>query len=352
MSFFIDDFEVGGSKTYIIAELSANHSGSLNKAIDAISKAKEAGANAVKIQTYTAESLTISSSHPSFLISNGTIWDGQTLFELYTKAQTPHSWVKPIFDEAKRVGLSCFSSPFDFQAVDILEDNNCPAYKIASPEILHIDLIRYVARTQKPIILSTGIASWSDVDRAIDVVRSEGNNKIGLLKCTAEYPAPYNKANLATLKKFTEKYGVVAGLSDHTLGSVVPVVSIANGAKIIEKHFNPDMSEDSVDGAFSLNAIEFAQMVRDVRIAEVVIGESNLRPETPLDVPRGPVGRSLYVVKNIEAGEFIGRDNVSAIRPGFGVHPVLIDEILGKKVISRLEKGTPITRDIINKYVE
>jgi pseudaminic acid synthase len=352
MSFFIDDFEVGGSKTFIIAELSANHAGSLERALEAIAIAKNAGADAVKIQTYTAESLTISSDHPSFFISNGTIWDGQTLFDLYTKAQTPHSWIKPIFEEAKRLGMCCFSSPFDYEAIDILEDNDCPAYKIASPEILHVDLIRYAARTKKPIILSTGIASWSDVDRAIDIIRSVGNNKIGLLKCTAEYPAPYNKANLATIRNFAEKYGVIPGLSDHTLGSVVPVISVAEGAKIIEKHFDPYPSTGSVDSAFSLNPSEFAQMVRDVRIAEVVVGESKLKPEIPLDVPRGPVGRSLYVVKDIEIGESINHDNVRAIRPGFGVHPVLLEEILGKKIITRLEKGTPITQDIIERYVK
>ena len=259
------------SKVFIIAELSANHNGSLETAKETIRAAKRAGADCIKLQTYTADTITIDSSKDDFLIK-GTIWDGQNLYSLYQQAYTPWEWHKELFDVAKEEGLICFSSPFDKTAVDFLETLDAPAYKIASFEITDIPLIEYVASKGKPVIISTGIAEIADIELAVDACKRMGNTKIALLKCTSSYPAPIEEANMSMIKDLADRFGVVAGLSDHTMGATVPIVATVLGAKIIEKHFILDRSVGGPDASFSMNELEFSAMVKSIREAESAIG--------------------------------------------------------------------------------
>jgi pseudaminic acid synthase len=317
------------SKVFIIAELSANHNGSLETALETIRAAKRAGADCIKLQTYTADTITIDCLRDDFLIK-GTIWEGTNLYELYQQAYTPWEWHKILFEEAEKQGLICFSSPFDKTAVDFLEEINTPAYKIASFEITDIPLIEYVASKGKPIIISTGIATLYDIELALEACRKMGNNDIALLKCTSSYPAPIEEANMAMVFDFKERFDVIPGLSDHTLGYIVPIVSVCYGAKIIEKHFILDRSIGGPDASFSLNESEFKEMVTSIREAEKAIGviDYNL---TEKQEKGKDFSRSLYVVKDIKEGDIITEDNLRSIRPGFGLHPKFYHESLGTK---------------------
>lgn len=313
---------------YIIAELSANHNGSLETAIETIKAAKRAGADAIKLQTYTADTITINSSNPDFIIQ-GTIWEGRNLYELYQEAYTPWEWHERLFKVAEEEGLECFSSPFDITAVDFLETLNCPIYKIASFEITDIPLIEYVASKGKPIIISTGIATLEDIELAVDTCRKVGNNQITLLKCTSSYPAPIEEANMAMIPELARRFNVISGLSDHTMGSTVPLVATALGAKIIEKHFILDRSIGGPDASFSMNEEEFSEMVKSVREAEKALGVVDY-DLTPKQLDGRRFCRSLYVVKDIKKGEVITEEHVRSIRPGFGGHPKELKNIIGK----------------------
>jgi pseudaminic acid synthase len=333
------------SNVFIIAELSANHNGSLEVALETVRAAKRAGADCIKLQTYTADTITIDSKKEDFLIK-GTLWDGKNLYELYQEAFTPWDWHQAIFEEAEKNGLVCFSSPFDKTAVDFLETLQAPAYKIASFEITDIPLIEYTASKGKPIIISTGIATMEDIEMALAACRRVGNNDIALLKCTSSYPAPVEEANMVMVKDFEERFGVVAGLSDHTMGATVPVVATCFGAKIIEKHFILDRSIGGPDASFSMNEQEFTEMVKSVREAEKAIGVVDYQL-TEKQAKGKDFSRSLYVVKDIKKGEVITEDHVKSIRPGFGLHPQYYNAILGQKANANLEKGTRMSLDFI-----
>ena len=342
----IGNREVGSSaKTFIIAELSANHNGSLETALETIRAAKRAGADAIKLQTYTADSMTIDSNKEDFIIKGGTIWDGQNLYKLYLEAYTPWEWHKTLFDCAKEEGLICFSTPFDKASVDLLESLDVPAYKIASFEITDIPLIEYTASKGKPIVLSTGISGLEDIELALDACRRMGNNQIGLLKCTSSYPAPVNEANMAMIPEFKNRFNVIPGLSDHTMGSVVPIVATTLGAKIIEKHFILDRSIGGPDASFSMNEEEFTQMVKDIRNAELAVGQVTYEP-TEKQIKGRDFCRSLYVVEDIKEGEIITEQNVRSIRPGYGMHPKELNEWLGKPAPRAYERGSRFLTDL------
>ena len=326
------------SSVFIIAELSANHNGSLATAIDTIKAAKRAGADAIKFQTYTADTLTLDCDKDDFLIKGGTIWDGKTLYDLYKEAYTPWEWHAQLFEVAKEEGLIFFSSPFDKTAVDFLESLNSPAYKIASFEI---PLIEYVASKMKPIIISTGIAELEDIELALDACHRMGNYDVALLKCTSSYPAPIEEANMCMVKDLAERYNVISGLSDHTMGATVPVVATCFGAKIIEKHFILDRSIGGPDASFSMNEAEFTAMVKAVREAESAIGKVDYSL-TEKQAKGKDFSRSLYVVEDMKAGDVFTEKNVRSIRPGFGLHPKYYNGILGKKVNINIEKGTAL----------
>jgi pseudaminic acid synthase len=343
----IEDFVINKiSPVFIIAELSANHNGSLETAIETIRAAKRAGANCIKLQTYTADTMTIDCDKVDFEI-NGTIWDGQNLYKLYQEAYTPWEWHEELLRVAKEEGLICFSSPFDKTAVDFLEELNVPAYKIASFEITDIPLIEYVASKRKPIIISTGIAELEDIELALEACRRMGNNDIALLKCTSSYPAPINEANMVMVKDLAERFNVISGLSDHTMGATVPVVATCFGAKIIEKHFILDRSIGGPDASFSMNEDEFTAMVKAVREAESAIGVVDYTL-TEKQAKGKDFSRSLYVVEDMKAGNIITEKNVRSIRPGFGLHPKYLKVILGKKVARDIEKGDRFEMNLIS----
>ena len=335
------------SSVFIIAELSANHNGSIETAIETIRAAKRAGADAIKLQTYTSDTMTIDCQKDDFIIK-GTIWDKQNLYKLYQQAYTPWEWHEQLFQVAKTEGLECFSSPFDKTAVDFLEELNTPAYKIASFEITDIPLIEYVASKGKPIIISTGIAELEDIQLAVDTCRKVGNNDIALLKCTSSYPAPIDEANMVMIKDLTDRFQVIPGLSDHTMGSTVPVVATAYGAKIIEKHFILDRSIGGPDASFSMNENEFKEMVKAVREAELAIGKLDYKL-TPKQLKGKDFSRSLYVVEDIKVGELFTKNNVKSIRPGFGLHPKYYNTILGEVSNNDIEKGTRFSLEFIKK---
>jgi pseudaminic acid synthase len=319
-------------KVFIIAELSANHNGSLEIALETIRAAKRTGADAIKLQTYTADTITLNSKKPDFMINHGTIWDGQNLHDLYHEAHTPWEWHKALFDEAAKEGLYCFSSPFDPTAVDLLEELDCPAYKVASAEITDLPLIEYIASKGKPVIISTGMADDNDIELALEAVRKTGNNQVALLKCTTSYPAPIEEANLVMVGDLTEKFGVPSGLSDHTLGWVAPVVSVCFGARIIEKHFILNHSIGGPDASFSLDEKEFTEMVSAVRDAEKAIGKVTYEL-TPKQIVGRQFCRSLYVVKDIKKGEIITNEHIRSVRPGYGMHPKELKHIIGQVAI-------------------
>jgi pseudaminic acid synthase len=335
------------SNVFIIAELSANHNGSIDVAIDTIKAAKRAGANAIKLQTYTADTLTINCDKEDFILKSGSIWDGRTYYDLYQEAYTPWEWHEDLFKAAAIEGLICFSSPFDKSAVDLLEDLNTPAYKIASFEITDIPLIEYVASKGKPVIISTGIATLEDIELAVDACIRMGNQDIALLKCTSSYPAPIEEANLKMIKDLSERFGVISGLSDHTMGSTAAVVASCLGAKIIEKHFIIDRSIGGPDASFSMNETEFSDMVKTIREAEKAMGvvDYNL---TQKQLKGRNFCRSLYVVENIQNGEEITTQNVRSIRPGYGLHPQFYKDVIGKRAVRDIEMGERMNLDMVS----
>tara|TARA_B100001059_G_scaffold31074_1_gene25173 strand:- start:3982 stop:5004 length:1023 start_codon:yes stop_codon:yes gene_type:complete len=334
------------NNVFVIAELSANHGGSLEIALETVRAAKRAGADAIKIQTYTAETITLDSRKEYFKISQGTHWDGMYLHDLYKKASLPWDWHDEIFKVAKEEGLVCFSSPFDHTAIDFLEELETPIYKIASFEITDIPLIEYAASKGKPMIISTGIAEIEDIELAIETCKKAGNNDITILKCTSAYPADPTDANLLTIPDIKERFGVKAGLSDHTMGIEGPVVATVLGATVIEKHFILDKPIGGPDAHFSLDEKEFTEMVKAVRIAEQMIGKVDYEMTDKKKKSR-QFSRSLFVVKDVKIGEQITLENVRSIRPGFGMHPRHLSEIIGKKFKENFEKGTPMNFDLI-----
>ena len=344
----IDKYNIDSdSKIFIIAELSANHNGSLEIALETVRAASRSGADCIKLQTYKADTMTIDSDKEDFLIKD-TIWDGYNLYQLYKEAHTPWEWHEEIFKVAKEEGLICFSSPFDKTAVDFLETLNVPAYKIASFEITDIPLIEYVASKGKPIILSTGIAELDDIELAIDTCKRMGNDNIALLKCTSSYPAPIEEANMAMVRDLSERFNVITGLSDHTMGSIVPLVATCFGAKIIEKHFILNHSIGGPDASFSMDEKEFTEMVLNIRKAESAIGNVDYNL-TKKQLKGKDFSKSIYVVKDIKAGEILTENNIKCIRPGFGMHPKHYKDVLGKKTKFKIEKGDRLS---FNKLIE
>ena len=327
------------SSVFIIAELSANHNGSLSTAIDTIRAAKLAGADAIKLQTYTADTLTLDVNNEDFIIKSETIWDGQKYYDLYEKAHTPWKWHKVLFEAAKKQGLVCFSSPFDPTAVDFLETLGNPIYKVASFEITDIPLIEYIASKGKPMIISTGIADLEDIKLALNACKKMSNEDVALLKCTSSYPAPMEEANLIMIKDLADRFGVISGLSDHTLGTTAPVVAVTLGAKIIEKHFILDRSVGGPDSSFSINESEFTAMVKAIRETEKAIGKIDYTL-TDKQLKGRDFSRSLYITKDVKKGDLVLNENIRSIRPGFGLHPKFLSEVLGKKFKKNLIKGT------------
>jgi pseudaminic acid synthase len=327
--------------------LSANHNGSIDTAIETIRAAKRAGADCIKLQTYTADTITLDSDKDDFIIK-GTIWDGKKLHTLYQEAYTPWDWHARLYEVAKEEGLIIFSSPFDKTAVDLLEDLNSPAYKIASFEITDIPLIKYVASKMKPIIISTGIAELEDIELALETCRKAGNNDIALLKCTSSYPAPIEEANMCMVNDLATRFGVISGLSDHTMGSTVAIVATAFGAKIIEKHFILDRSIGGPDASFSMNEEEFTAMVKSIREAEKAIGIVDYKL-TEKQAKGKDFSRSLYIAKDIKKGEIFTEKNVRSVRPGFGLHPKYLEEIIDKVAVCDLEMGTAMKMEFLTR---
>lgn len=338
---------IKGNRVFIIAELSANHGGDIETAIKTVRAAKRTGADAIKLQTYTADTITLDSDKEDFIIK-GTIWEGKKLYDLYKEASLPWEWHEELYKVAKEEELICFSSPFDKTAVDFLESLNTPIYKIASFEITDVNLIAYAASKQKPMILSTGIAEYEDIELAVKTCREVGNNDITLLKCTSSYPAPIEEANLVMMQRFAKDFDVKVGLSDHTLGTTVPVVATALGATVIEKHFIMDRSIGGADASFSLDEKEFTEMVTAVRNAEKAMGKESYEL-TEKQIAGKAFARSLYVAEDIKAGEMITEKNVRSVRPGFGLHPKYFGEIIGKKASKYIEMAERLSLEDTQK---
>jgi len=326
----IGNFDINRDGTYIIAELSANHGGKIEIAKETIKAAKEIGANAIKLQTYTADTITLDCDRDDFIIKGGTLWDNRKLYDLYKEAFLPWEWHEELFEYARSINIDIFSSPFDKTAIDFLEQFNPSAYKIASFEITDYELIRYAASKCKPIIISTGIATIDEIQDAVDICRNEGNDDIVLLKCTSAYPAPLEDANLATIPNLAETFEVISGFSDHTLGTTAPVVAVTLGAKVIEKHFILDKSTGGADSNFSLDKHEFADMIKAVRDAEKLIGKVDYSMTEKKKNSR-QFSRSLYVAKDIKKGETFTEENIRSVRPGYAMHPKYLKDILGTK---------------------
>ena len=322
----------------IIAEMSANHDCDIEIAKETIRAAKRAGADAIKMQTYTPDTMTLNCQNDDFKVQGGTLWDGRYLHELYQKASLPWEWHKELFDLAKSEGLICFSTPFDISAVDFLEELDCPIYKIASFQIADIPLIEYIAKKQKPIIMSTGIANYEDIKLAIETCRNAGNNDITILKCTSSYPAPINEANLKMMKRFSDDFDVKVGLSDHTMGNLLPILSIAMGATVIEKHFKLNDDVGGADASFSVNEKDFKKLVDDVRQAESAMGKETYEL-TEKQISGKRYGRSLYVSEEIKLGDKLTEHNIKSVRPSLGMHPKYYHQVIGKKALVNLNKG-------------
>lgn len=349
MSQFIEikDRRIGpGYPTYIIAEMSANHNQRFEKAVEIVKAAKEAGADAVKLQTYTPDTMTIDCDKEYFHIGEGTIWEGRNLYDLYEEAYTPWDWQPRLKGIANDLGLDLFSTPFDQTAVDFLEKMDVPVYKIASFENVDLPLLRRIAQTGKPIIMSTGMATLAEIDEAVRTIREAGGEQLALLKCTSAYPAPPEEMNLRTIPHLAEAFSVPTGLSDHTLGIAVPVAAVALGASIVEKHFTLSRDEPGPDSAFSLEPQELKAMVEAVRTAEKALGQVHYavgEREASSRVFR----RSLFVVEDIEAGEIFTSENVRSIRPGYGLHTRHLDDIIGRCATQAIERGTPLKWDLV-----
>lgn len=348
------EFNIGNKKigknypVFMVADLSANHLQKFDNAVKLIKVAKEIGADAVKLQTYTPDTITIDCDNEYFQIKQGTLWDGKTLYELYTEAYTPWEWQPKLKEIAEDMGLILFSTPFDKTAVDFLEKMDVPCYKVASFEITDIPLIEYIASKGKPVIISTGIATLSDIDEAVDACKRLGNKHIVLLKCTSAYPAPLEEVNLRTIPNLAKTFNVIAGLSDHTLGISVPIAAVSLGARIIEKHLTLDRSLGGPDAPFSLEPNEFKTMVGAVREVEKALG--NISYELTEKMKRSrEFSRSLFVVKDMRAGDPFTEENVRSIRPGYGLHPKYLEDVLGKKARKDIKKGTPLDWMLIER---
>jgi len=335
-----------GESAYIIAEMSANHNQNFDRAVEIVKAAKEAGANAVKLQTYTPDTMTIPSDKEYFRIGKGSLWEGRTLYDLYTEAYMPWEWQPKLKKIANDLGMDLFSTPFDPTAVDFLEEMDVPAYKIASFEIVDLPLIQRIAETGKPIIMSTGMATLGEIEEAVRTIWHAGNNQLALLKCTSAYPAPPEEMNLRTIPHLSEAFGVPVGLSDHTLGIAIPVAAVALGACIVEKHFTLSRDVPSPDSAFSLEPLEFKEMVDAIRVAEKALGKVHYGV-SEREAKSRVFRRSLFVVKNMKAGEVFTKENVRSIRPGYGLPPKYLKNVLGKKAAKNLEKGTPLSWELI-----
>lgn len=342
-------FEIQGrlvgptSLPYVIAELSANHNGSLETALKIMDAAKLAGADAVKLQTYRPDTITLNVDRPEFRVTGG-LWDGRSLYELYEEAHTPWEWHKPLFEHARKLGITIFSSPFDSTAVDLLESLDAPAYKIASLEIVDLPLIRYVASKGKPMIISTGLANETEIQEAVDAARSAGCQHLALLHCVSSYPAPSEEYNLRTIPDMREKYGTVVGLSDHTLDNTTAIASVAMGACIIEKHFTLNRNGGGPDDSFSLEPEDLTHLCRDAKTAWKAVGQVNYG-RTASESANIQFRRSLYFVKSLAAGDTITEDAVKSVRPGFGLAPKYLPEIIGRKLKTNVRYGDPVTLD-------
>lgn len=353
VSIVINERIIGGeSPCYIIAEMSANHDGDINKAIDLIHAAKKAGADAIKLQTYTADTITLNCEKPDFLLPSGNAWEShKSLHALYQKAYTPWEWHKRLFEEAQSLELDIFSSPFDYSAVDLLEGLGVPAYKVASPEITDVGLLAYIAKTGKPVILSTGISNYSDIELAVDTLRINGCNDIAILKCTTAYPTPLNECNLKTIPDIAKSFNCVSGLSDHTEGNIAPMTAVALGASIIEKHFINDSQDESVDAFFSLDCDEFRAMVENVRQVEAALGRVNYQI-TESAQKNILAKRSLYFCQTLPKGHVITEADIRSVRPGFGAHPKYLPKYIGQVLNKSVEYGDRVTPDIILGQIE
>lgn len=335
-------------RVFIIAELSGNHCNDYDLALKSIHAAKEAGADAVKVQTYTADTMTLDVDDDMFRINQGNAWDGKHLYELYEEGSMPWDWQPKLKEEAEKLGLVFFSSPFDPSAVDFLEEMNIPVYKIASYEINDIPLLEKVAALGKPIIISTGIAGGEDIELAVKTCRESGNNQIMLLKCTSAYPAPYEKMNLLTMVDMKKRFNVEVGLSDHSTGATVPIAAVALGARVLEKHFILDKELEGIDQHFSMDPDEFAEMVQQVRNTEAALGKVDYEVGAAKQRER-KFARSLFAVKDIKMGEQFTEENVRSIRPNDGLAPKYYSEVLGGKAKKELERGTPLSWDVIER---
>ena len=335
-----------GHPSFIIGELSCNHNGEYQLAVDSVMAMHAAGVDCLKLQTARPESITIDSRKKDFIIGGGTLWDNKSLFELYSEVYTPWEWHEPLQELAHSLGMEFFSSPFDHDAVEFLEAMNVPAYKIASFEITDIPLIEHAASKGKPIIMSTGVAREEDIREAVEACQRVGNEQIILLKCTSSYPTPLEEVNLNTIPLLREKFGVQVGLSDHTIGYVVPMGAVALGATLIEKHFIMDRALGGPDAAFSMNPSEFGLMIQNVRDVEKAMGLATLELSAKSAKNR-EFARSLYIVADMAEGEVFTKENIRSIRPGFGLSPRHLNEIIGKKATIALEKGTPTSWDTI-----
>lgn len=334
------------AKTFIVAELSANHGHNLETALASVRAIAEAGVDAVKIQTYTADTITLDCNKEDFIVAGGTLWDNTKLYDLYQEAYTPWEWHQAIFDEAKKCGIMCFSTPFDNTAVDFLEECGNPIMKIASFEITDVNLIRYAASKGKPMVISTGIATQEDIELAIQACHEAGNNDITLLRCVSAYPAPLENVNLRTMQDIKERYGVKVGLSDHTMGSDVAIAAVALGAEMVEKHFILDRAIGGPDAAFSMTVEEFRQMVTSIRNVEKALGKVDY-PNDPTQIKGRQFSRSLYISEDMKAGDILTEKNLRSVRPGYGLHPKYLSECLGKKVNRDLVKGERFSLDYL-----
>ena len=330
---------------YVIAELSANHNGKLETALRIIEEAKQAGADAVKLQTYTADTITLDCDSEEFQIHGG-LWDGKSLYQLYQEAHTPWEWHKPLFEHARKLGITIFSSPFDNTAVDLLEDLNAPAYKIASFEAVDLPLIRYVASTGKPMIISTGMADAEEIQDAVDAAHGGGCKELAILHCVSGYPAPAEDYNLRTIPDMIERFGLVTGLSDHTLDNTTAIASVVMGASIIEKHFTLDRTGGGPDDSFSLEPAELAALCRDTKTAWSALGNVDYGRKSS---EQGNVKfrRSLYFMKDLKAGNVITADAVRSVRPGFGLPPKYLESVVGRRLSANVGCNTPVTLDVL-----
>lgn len=325
------------NNTFIIAELSANHNGSIELAKESILAAKEIGVDAVKIQTYTADTITLNCEKEDFQIHGG-LWDGYNLYKLYQEAYTPWEWHHELYDYARDIGVTLFSTPFDKTAVDLLEECGNPIYKIASFEITDVNLIKYAASKGKPMVISIGVATLEDIELAISACHEVGNHDITLLRCVSAYPAPIENVNLRTMVDMKERFGVKVGLSDHTMGADVAIAAVALGAEMVEKHFILDRTIGGPDAAFSMTIEEFKSMVTSIRNVEKALGKV-VYPTDPSIIKGRQFSRSLYIAEDIKAGDILTDKNLRSVRPGYGLHPRFLDDCLGKKINRDLEKG-------------